>query len=241
MSLATDYPLVVDLDGTLIRTDLLHESALRVFRDKPLDALLVPYWLARGKAVLKRHLAERAVFDPSSFPYNTDLIEWLKTQRDHGRRLVLCTASDSRFADSISKYLGLFDEVIASDGETNLAGRKKAAALEQRFGPAGFDYVGNSRADLRVWQKARRAIVVNASTRLAEKARVYCPVEQIFPAHKLDFSTVAKILRLHQWLKNLLLFIPVFAAHRFADPTGWLMLLPAFFSFSLCASSVYIA
>jgi 4-hydroxybenzoate polyprenyltransferase/phosphoserine phosphatase len=238
--LLNTHTLVVDLDGTLIRTDMLHESALRVLRDNPLNTLHIPYWLLRGKAVLKWHLADRIDFDPSSLPYNHELLDWLKQQRSQGRKLILCTASDLSIATAISEYLGVFDEVMASDGTTNLAGKHKAEVLKQRFGHAGFDYAGNSRADLLVWQRARRAIVVNASAYVAKQAEAYCEVEQVFPPSVLGFPAWRRVLRVHQWLKNLLLFVPLFAAHKFTGMNPWLALTLAFFSFSLCASSVYI-
>jgi 4-hydroxybenzoate polyprenyltransferase/phosphoserine phosphatase len=235
------YPLIVDLDGTLIHTDMLHESALRVLRDNLFDTLRIPYWLYQGKAVLKWHLANRTDFDPTFLPYNHDLLDWLKQQRALGRKLILCTASDSSIAIAISEHLGIFDEVMASDGITNLAGKHKAEALEQRFGHAGFDYAGNSRADLAVWQRARRAVVVNASADLAKQAGAHCEVERVFPSPTIGFTAWRRVLRVHQWMKNLLLFIPLFAAHQITDMDTWLALVLAFCSFSLCASSVYIA
>lgn len=231
---------MVDLDGTLIRTDMLHESALRGLRDNPFDALRMPYWLSQGKAVLKRNLADRTDFDPTSLPYNHELLEWLKQQQAQGRKLILCTASDRSIAIEISKHLGIFDEVIASDGTTNLAGKHKAEALEQRFGHAGFDYAGNSRADLEVWQRARRAIVVNASADLVRQAGAHCEVERVFSSPTVGFTAWRRVLRVHQWLKNLLLFVPIFAAHQLTSGDTWTSLILAFFSFSLCASSVYI-
>lgn len=239
-TLLSPCPLVVDLDGTLIRTDMLHESALRVLRDSPVNTLRIPYWLSQGKAVLKKNLGACTDFDPSCLPYNQDLLDWLKQQREQGRSLVLCTASDTCIATAIAEHLGIFDEVMASDGTINLAGTFKAEMLEQRYGRAGFDYVGNSRADLAVWQVARRAVVVNASADLAEKAAAVCEVEQVFPSLALNFTAWRRVLRVHQWLKNLLLFVPLFAAHQLTSLDTWLALTLAFFSFSLCASSVYI-
>lgn len=237
----SDTPLVVDLDGTLIRTDLLHESCLRVLRDRPLDLLRIPFWLAQGKAVLKRRLAERTSLDPALLPYHCELLDWLKQQRSLGRRLVLCTASDRSAAITIADHLGIFDEVMASDGVNNLSGAHKATALEQRFGPAGYDYAGNAQADLVVWEHARRAIVVNADVPLAAQAANCCEVEQVFPPTSLDFAVWLRVLRVHQWLKNALLFVPVLAAHQLGNADIWLALLLAFCSFNLCASSVYIA
>ena len=220
---------------------MLHESALRVMRDKPLDLLRIPYWLARGKAHLKSNLASRATFDPSSLPYNQDLLVWLNAQHAAGRRLILCTASDRSIAEPIAAHLGFFDEVMASDGSANLAGRNKADALEARFGRGGYDYVGNSSADLHVWQGARRAIVVNASNSLAQQARKLCEVEIEFPSPALGLGMLRRVLRAHQWLKNALLFVPLLAAHQVFSGDSWMGLLLAFVSFSLCASTVYIA
>jgi 4-hydroxybenzoate polyprenyltransferase/phosphoserine phosphatase len=242
MQLGTKLPpIVVDLDGTLIRTDMLHESALRVMRDKPLHLLRIPYWLTRGKAFLKSRLASQTDFDPASLPYNQDVLAWLRVQRDAGRRLILCTASDRTIAEPIAEYVGLFDEVMASEGTANLAGRNKAAALEERFGRGGYDYVGNSSADLHVWQSARRAIVVNASERLAREAAKVCEVEQEFPSPALGLGIVRRVLRAHQWMKNVLLFVPLLAAHDVFNAESWIALVLAFISFSLCASTVYIA
>lgn len=234
------HPLIVDLDGTLIYTDMLHESALRALRDDPLSVLKIPFWLAQGKANVKRRLAGMADFDAALLPYNEEVLVWLRQERADERRLILCTASDRSFATAIADQLGLFDEVIASDGQTNLAGKNKAHLLEQRFGRGGFDYVGNSSADLAVWARARRAIVVNGHGSLAQKAAVSCEVERVIPRRKAGFSAWRRMLRIHQWLKNLLLFVPLLAAHEFSHVHALTSLFVAFFSFSLCASAVYI-
>ena len=233
-------PLVVDLDGTLIFTDMLHESVLRVFRDNPFAVLRIPYFLIKGKAALKQHLASKADFDPDSLPYNVELLNWLKQQKSTGRQLILCTASDKKTAVSIAGHLQVFDEVIASDGFVNVAGQKKADVLEKRFGRSGFDYVGNSEPDLKVWERANRAVVVNASTRLTNKAKNLFDVERVFPAKVINFSIWRRVLRVHQWLKNLLLCVPLFAAHQVFNGEAWISLIIAFLSFSMCASSVYI-
>jgi len=233
-------PLVVDLDGTLVHTDMLHETSLRVLRDSPWDLLRLSVWLAQGKAVVKQNLASRARFDPEHLPYNQQLLEWLRQQKAVGRKLVLCTASDMAVAQSVAKHLGLFDEVMASDGSANLGGKVKAASLLDRYGDRGFDYVGNSTTDLPVWRHARRAIVVNASAALALKARGICEVEKIFPPLPAGLREWLRVLRVHQWLKNLLLFVPVLAAHQLTNVQMWGALALAFVSFSLCASSVYI-
>jgi 4-hydroxybenzoate polyprenyltransferase len=233
-------PLVVDLDGTLIYTDMLHESAIKVLRDRPLTTLWIPVWLSRGKAVLKQHLAQRSVFDPQTLPYNEELLSWLRQQKSVGRRLILCTASDRLIAESIAEHLDLFDEVIASDGRTNLSGIAKADALTQRFAETGFDYAGNSRKDIAVWAQAQRAVVVNAPASITQAARDCCEVEQVFPSPRTNIKTWIHVIRAHQWLKNLLIFVPLLAARELDSSAGWIALLLAFFAFSFCASSVYI-
>ncbi|MBE7942220.1 MULTISPECIES: UbiA family prenyltransferase [Ramlibacter] len=233
-------PLVVDLDGTLVHTDMLHETSLRVLRDRPWDLLRLSVWLSQGKAVVKRNLAERAQFDPQHLPYNEELLHWLKEQKAAGRTLVLCTASDMAVAEAVASHLGIFDEVMGSDGSRNLGGKVKAEALVTLYGERGFDYVGNSTTDLAVWRHARRAVVVNGSTALAQKAGQLAAVEKIFERRPQGLGVWRRVLRAHQWLKNLLLFVPVMAAHQFSDANLWVALAVAFVSFSLCASSVYI-
>lgn len=220
---------------------MLHESTLQLLRNRPLDALGIPGWLYQGKAMLKQKLASRFSFDPESLPYHLELIEWLKQQRTSGRKLILCTASNHAIATDIAEHLNLFDEIIASNETVNLAGKQKADALEQRFGKGCFDYVGNSQADLHVWQRARRAILVNASPRLVQQAEATCDVEKIFPPTRPSFKIWQRMLRTHQWMKNTLLFVPLLASHQLTDESIWLALLLAFFAFSLCASAVYIA
>ena len=237
----TDHPLVVDLDGTLISTDMLHESALRIFKDRPFAALKIPFLLVKGKAFLKKNLASLTEFDPQTLPYNVELLEWLKNQRASGRRLILCTASDLSIAEAIADHLGIFDEVIASDGVLNVAGKNKAEVLCRRFGRKCFDYVGNSDKDLYVWEQARQAVVVNGSSKLASQAETLCSLERVFPRRSIGLSDWRRVLRVHQWMKNLLLFVPLLAAHDIGNVQALISLTFAFISFSLCASSVYIA
>jgi 4-hydroxybenzoate polyprenyltransferase/phosphoserine phosphatase len=235
-----NHPLVVDLDGTLIHTDMLHESSMWLLRDKPFRTLGIPFLLTKGKAVLKAKLAGSTDFSVESLPYNIELIEWLKSQRVSGRRLILCTASDQIIANKIADHLQIFDEVIASDGHMNLAGVHKADELVKRFGESGFDYAGNSSRDLPVWEKANRGVVVNGKRNLAGRAAEICNLEKEFPPKPIRASTWARVLRVHQWLKNLLLFVPLLAAHQLENIDGWIALVLSFFAFGLCASSVYI-
>jgi 4-hydroxybenzoate polyprenyltransferase len=236
-----NIPLCVDLDGTLIHTDMLHEMTIGLAIEQPAAALQIPVLLAQGKAKLKAFISARLDPDPGLLPYNENFLAWLREQAAVGRKLVLCTASDERVARSIAAYLGIFDEVLASDGNTNLAGAAKADLLAARYGERAYDYAGNSSTDLAVWRRARKAIVVNGASGLDRQAGEHCEVERVFPARKAGLSGWRRMLRLHQWLKNVLLFVPLLAAHNLSDGAAWQRLIIAFLAFSLCASSVYIA
>lgn len=234
-------PLVVDLDGTLIYTDTLHESAIALLREKPFHALLIPAWLMSGKAALKARLSSLTRFYPASLPYNHALIAWLKEEKKQGRELVLCTASNEKIAQAVARHLDLFDTVLSTSDGKNIAGKHKAELLAQKYGHGGFDYVGNSVADIEVWRVACNGIVVNASKAVIRQAKSVCNVENVISGNAATIKTWVKVFRLHQWVKNLLLFMPLLAAHQFANTQSLSLLALAFLSFSLCASSVYIA
>ncbi len=230
----------MDLDGTVLHTDTLHELALQMLRDHPATTLRIPAWLARGKANMKQRISALARLNPETLPYNMPLLAWLREQRAAGRHLVLCTAADRSVAEAIANHLALFDEVMASDGSVNLAGARKAASLEAKFGVGGFDYAGNSATDMAVWAKAREAVVVNAPKAVLAAAEDKFTVGKVFEAPARGFSAWRRALRLHQWLKNLLLFMPLLAAHQVGDVHAWGVLVQAFMAFSLCASTVYL-
>lgn len=233
--------LAVDLDGSLIKTDLLWESTTRYLAANPLRALLLPAMLGSGRAQLKSQLAKATQLDVTTLPYRQDVLDWLRAEKAKGRHIVLATASDAQLATDISNHLEIFDEVIASDGVINLRGEAKREALVSRFGERGFDYVGDTRIDLEVWKSARHAIIVSPPAGLVDKAARITTVETVFETAKPNtFALWAKALRLHQWLKNLLVFVPLAAAHRFNDVDSLLNALLAFLSFGLCASSVYL-
>jgi 4-hydroxybenzoate polyprenyltransferase len=231
--------LCVDLDGSLVRTDLLHESALLLAKRFPLSLFALPAALVRGKAALKAWIAERVSPQAALLPYNEPLLAWLRAEHAGGRHLVLCTASDRRHAQQVAEHLGIFDQVIASDGLTNNSSFLKSEALVRNFGAQGFDYVGNSAADVPVWKTARRAIVVGGEPIRAAAARV-AEVERVFAPEAAPLKTWVRGLRLHQWLKNLLLFLPLLGAHRWGDLPAVGLGVAAFFAFGMCASAVYV-
>lgn len=232
--------IAVDLDGTISFTDTLYEAVLTLVRTRPWLMFLLPIWLAKGVAYLKFKVAENSELDVTTLPYNFPFIDWLKIQRASGREIVLCTAANELIANDVALHLDVFDDVIASSNQINLKGTSKLKVLVDKYGERNFDYAGNSNADLEVWGGASRAIVVNANTTVLSRARRIAKVIQIFPPNSRGLSIWLKALRVHQWLKNLLLFVPLLAAHQFANFQSIETVVIAVISFSLCASSVYI-
>jgi len=195
----SQVPLCVDLDGTLIKTDLLWESLAQLLRRNPFQLFPVLVWWMRGRAFLKQQLARRVLIDPATLPYKESLLAFLREQKSAGRKLVLATASDRDLVLPVASYVGLFDEVLASDGRINLRGQNKLKVLVEKFGERGFDYAGNSRADLAVWRGARLAIVVNAGPGLVKRA---AECARPGPAFTMDYSPFGTLKR---FLNELLL------------------------------------
>lgn len=233
-------PLVIDLDGTLIHSDLLLESGLSFLKHHPLRLLAPVRWLATGKANLKSRLARCAPVDVSVLPYNDDVLQLINREKQQGRRIVLATASHKSYAQKIADHLGLFDQVLASDEHTNLSAERKRDALVAEFGMQGFDYAGNSSDDLPVWQAARRAYVVNSHGKISRRAHSHGNVESEIKREVQVARTWLKALRVHQWAKNALIFVPLLASHRLLETQLLLNGLLAFLFFGLCASSVYV-
>ena len=234
-------PLCVDLDGTLIKTDLLWESLLALLKQNPLSMFLLPFWLLKGRAYLKHQIAQRVTLDASTLPYDQDLVEFLSNERRSGRELILATASHVSFAQLVATHLGLFDgRVFGSDRSINLKGARKVALLVERYGTRQFAYAGNSVADLPVWAEANEAIVVSASAGLASRAEALAPVTRVFSQPGSWLKQIVKALRVHQWAKNVLVFIPVVSSHQLTNRPLMIQAALAFLSFSLSASSVYI-
>lgn len=237
---AEDVPLCVDLDGTLINTDMLVESALHAAHRRPLSLIALPFWLLQGRSVLKAKLAQRAKIDVSTLPYNEDLLAYLRAERERGRRLVLVTASDQRLAEAVAAHLGLFDEVIASDGAQNMKGKTKAETLERRFGVKGFAYAGNASADLPVWRKAQAAILVNTPGSVARAARAMVPIAAEMPRRGSRLKALVRELRVYQWVKNLLVFVAPVMAQALFEPGVASRTAIVFLGFCCAASGVYV-
>lgn len=207
--------LIVDLDGTLVKTDLLLESLLALLRQNLRYMLCLPLWLLKGRAYFKHEIARRISLDVDVLPYREKLLAYLRVQRAEGRTLVLATACDKRIARQVADHLKLFDSVFASDGDANLSGEFKRDCLVNEFGERGFDYAGNDRRDRVIWASARKAIVVNPG-RLGRFGfgGVVAQVDEVFDDQRRGLSDYLNPLRPQHWLKNLLVFVLFLAAHR---------------------------
>jgi len=229
-------PLCVDLDGTLVATDTLWESVLLLLREKPWLSFWFPVWLFYGRAYLKHQIAQHVKLNVTTLPYREEVLEFLKKEHKQGRYLVLATAAHQEIAEAVAKHLKIFTEVIASDATVNQKGVTKRDILLKRFGT--FDYLGDSSADLPIFQAARYPFLVAPSHRLLKQ--VPCPPHRLFPAPPIAWLTWLKVLRVHQWVKNALVLLPLVLSHQLQDFSKWMDAFSAFLVFSLAASAGYI-
>ncbi len=232
--------ICVDLDGTLVRTDLLLETFLAAVRKNPLVLFFAILWLYRGKAVLKENLAAAVDLNPALLPYNEPLIEYLKARKESGAKLYLTTASTQRVAQKIADHLGIFDAVLASDGSSNLKGERKRQAIEELLHGQPYLYAGDGKADLPVWRGSAGAITANAPhfvTASLRRSRI--PIVAEFTVRRSRLMSSLKALRIYQWCKNVLVFVPLLLGHA-VDLIHIVPAAIAFFAFSLCASAFYV-
>ncbi len=233
--------LCVDCDGTLIATDLLYEAFFLMLKQYPIGLLLLPFWLLKGKAYLKNRLAEKVEFNWSTLPYREELVQKIVEARAAGRTTVLATASPQVWADGIASHLGCFDQAIGTSQTVNLSGHRKADHLVKLFGEKGFEYAGDTQVDMQVWAHASGAIVVSDHQRLIHQlTKQSIPVVAHVQTKNTGLMVYIRALRVHQWLKNLLIIVPLLAAHQLTAVQGLVQAGFAFIAFSLCASAVYV-
>src|SRR5882724_6228417 len=230
--------LCVDVDGTLLRTDLLFESFLSLVKCRPWLLAAVPFWVLRGRSYLQRQLARGTSFANAPIPIRQDFLQYLEKESATGRRIVLCSGSDEalvhRFAEQLKFPVEFFPSTV------HLKGRRKAQALVERFGSRRFDYAGDAMDDLPVWNQAHHAIVVNASSRLQLAAQALGNVILVLPRTRSAVSAFFRSLRARQWLKNILVFVPLITSHGLLQGAQFAKAAISFLSMSLCASFVYV-
>jgi 4-hydroxybenzoate polyprenyltransferase len=232
-----DRPLCVNLEGALVRADVLWESVLLLLRRRPWLLFALPVWMLGGRARLRLAVEQRISVDAASLPYQTDLVEMLRSSAAKGRRIVLSTATDARIANAVAGHLALFHEVISSEGESTATRR---ASLETRFGSNGFDYVGGSVEDLTVLAAAQRGYLVGASRSVASRARLLGDKVQVLSTRPSRFRAMVKALRPHQWAKNALVVVPILLAPALPSFQHVVAAVLAAIAFSLCASAGYV-
>lgn len=231
-------PLIVDLDGTLIRSDLLMECFWRGMGTAPVATLRTSFARLRQRPALKAELADIATPELSRVPINDAVAAAIEAARTAGRPVYLISGSTARLVRAMGDLHGPFDGMEGSSGIVNLTSTRKRDWLVERFGESGFDYIGDSRADIPVWKVARRALVAQAAPRfLALLQARGLSVEPVGPGWR--WQALLQAMRPHQWLKNVLLFLPLLAAHRFDIPGIGAAMLGAI-AFSLLASAIYI-
>ena len=240
VTISMKRPLIVDLDGTLLRTDSLFEALMIHVKKTAGAALQLPKWLMSGKASFKEQLAMYSPLDVAFLPYNQEILSFLRQQKQQGRFIVLATAAHRTYADQIAGHLGLFDQVFATDRSTNLSAASKRDKLVSEFGEKGFDYIGNSHDDITVWASANKSYLADPDFGVERRARRIGDVEQVFRSRRSTISSWIRALRPHQWVKNLLVFIPLLAAHEFSNFSLVFHVLMGFVFFDMIASSGYL-
>ena len=233
-------PLCVDLDGTLVKTDTLWETFIAQLKSRPWRLLLLPWWLLSGRAGLKQRLAKAVRLDCASLPYTGQLLSLLEQAHAAQRPLILVSACDRSVATQIAEHLGFFTEVMASDGKTNLKGENKARVLVERFGRGNFDYAGNERADFAVWEVARERLVVNATHGIAERLCDRSDMVRELSPRPNRLKAFVRSLRVHQWSKNTLVFLPLIAAHAYFSREAVTGAVLMFFAWCFAASGIYV-
>lgn len=231
-------PLGVDIDGTLYGGDLLMEGMLQFVASRRTGIFALPFWLLAGRAAFKRKIAQAAPLATESLVFNPSVMAEVAAAKASGREVWLASAADELTVAAVAKEVGATGW-FASDGRTNLAGQAKADALVGRFGRGGFDYIGNAKRDLPVWRQARHALGVGLSPRLARKVRALDETARMLPGPKRGFRDYVRALRPYQWMKNVLVFVPLIAAHQF-EVAPYATVAGVFVALSVCASGAYL-
>lgn len=232
--------LCLDLDGTLIRSDALFESIFQMAKVNPFLLLLVPIWLLKGKPNLKEEINKRIDFNAKYLPYNQGLIDYAISEKSNGRKIYLATASHISIAQKVAEHLNFFDGVYATKDGYNLKSNKKAKILNQEFGKGNYVYAGDAKVDFNIWKDSAAAIVVSNKSSFIDDVRDKFNIEKEFYNKSNLFKSILKEIRVYQWVKNILLFLPIVLAHTVDNITDLTNVLIGFFSFSISASFVYV-
>jgi 4-hydroxybenzoate polyprenyltransferase len=239
MADAAPVPLVVDVDGTLIKSDLLHEKVLQFVAHHPFDAWRLPLWLAGGKQRLKCELAARVPLDVGAIPLREETMAQVRSAQIEGREVYLASASEQGLVERLADEIGGISGVFGTDPQGNAAGARKAEKLNAALGECRYDYIGDRPVDFAVWRSARKVLAVSHSERFSRRLRREFPQAEILVEPRPKLRAYLHALRPHQWTKNVLVFLSLIAGHRLdADAVATTTL--AFVCFCLAASSAYV-
>lgn len=234
------HQIYVDLDGTLIKTDLFFEAILNLVKKNPLYIFNIIFWILLGRSFAKEKVAERVTINAEDLPYHQELLDYLKIKKEQGCSLILATASHKRYAQKISNYLGIFDNIIATEQKDNMKGSRKLKEIQKLSAGNRFSYAGDNKADIPIWEAAHSNIFVNAPKSAINAAKKNDKVEKIFSTKSHSTGRAFfKGMRPQQWAKNVLVFVSLVTAHQYTDNDIVATFLLAFICFSLCASGVY--
>jgi 4-hydroxybenzoate polyprenyltransferase/phosphoserine phosphatase len=233
-------PLYVDLDGTLIKSDLLLESVFLLIKKNVFLIALVPFWLFRGRAYLKSQLSTRVDIPVKRLPINDEFLEFLYDEKSAGRPLFLISGSNETEVKKVAAEINIFDDYYGSSTTVNLRSRAKLKRIQELTGSNNFAYAGNSSDDLAIWKKAKEVMMVNCSRSLSKRLQREESEIQYFDVQESVLKNFWSAMRPHQWLKNGLILLPLILSHQLATTNFLLATIIAFISFSLCASSVYL-
>jgi len=232
------YNIYVDLDGTLIKTDILYESVLLLLKRNVLFLFILPFWLLKGKGNFKYKISQQVNIDPETMPYNEGFVKYLKGQNQKGRKLILATAATEKYAQAIANYLGIFDHIIASTENENISGSNKLEKI--KADATDFAYAGNDAIDMLIFPDAKESLIVTPTRGLKRRLSEIENISQVFESDTKKWKAGFKAIRMYQWVKNSLLFVPLLMSQQFTNSEAVLNIIIAFFSFSFLASATYI-
>jgi len=231
---------VVDLDGTLIRGDLLWEALIGLVRQRTWQVILLPFWLLGGRARFKSQISKFYSPDPSALPYRREVLDHCRVAKENDRRLILASASPKAWVDPVADHLALFQAVLSSQGDRNLRGAEKLAAIRGEIGSVPFDYIGDSKSDSPVWQDAEEAIALEGNPS-ASRALSKHPNPRFLPDGTQSGPRAAiRAMRPRQWIKNALVFAPILLAHQIDDAVKLKQAGICFLLFCMVASAGYV-
>lgn len=233
-----DIPLCVDLDGTLAHSDTLWESIILLLKENPLMIFALLFWILKGRAFFKTKIVGRVTINPADLSYNNAVVNFVRDAYNKGRDTVLVTGAHREVARAVATHLGIFKNIMASNGTLNNTGTTKRDALLAAYGDNQYDYMGNSRADIPAFETAAKVTVVSPDRAAAQWHSNN--QSDLFESPPRGLKVMIRAIRPHQWLKNLLVIVPLLLTHEIDKPVLWGAVLLAFFAFSFMASAVYL-